>query len=364
MSSSILHRAYTIFPSLPAPSEAHTLNGQLISLRNGDALIDFYIDDVLGLCAGWTPQQVNNLYRHCVCLFEEYGLPRHPKKSLPLQETEVRQVSFTGWILDLKRQVVFPNTNKVLQLQRTIRSIDRESITVRELMTLTGKVIWYSLSQRPLLSCLDSIFRHHQSKHLDLPAHPSREEILELRRLSMLLPLAHINLRLPWSRLIISTDASGRAGAVVYASVQPHEARALYAAFLKAVPKGNRPPDPDSQAGKAYILQLQRLVEQARWTTAYAHKWRRQEHIGCLEASIPASSLHWAASKGLQDHNFIFLTDSSSTLGAFSKGRSSIGNLLARCREVAAITLAHNLSPRFCFIPTKINPADAPSRAA
>ena len=340
----------------------HTLDGQLRRLNQGDALIDSYIDDILGVFAEWQKQDISDLYKFTVSIFESAGLPRHPAKSLPLDAVETSLITFTGWIWDLDLSLVYPAPDKVSKLQRSIADIDRLSISVRTLLSLTGKTIWFSLVQRPLLALLDSIFRYSEESLLDKPAYPSEGDMSELQQLSRLLPLACIDLRASWSPIIIATDASTVAGAVVYCETSPSTARLLYDFFLRAVPKGNLPPDPATAEGSAYICALRRVITSATWTTAFVHKWKYEEHISGLEASIIALSMQWAASKGLTSTNVVWLTDSASSLGAFVKGRSSVRSILARCRKVAAICIAHNLFPRVCFVPTELNPADGPSR--
>ena len=362
ISSNLLRMSYTLLQAPKYATHLTSMKGQLITFSKGDSLMEAYIDDILGAFADWDPVDVSNFYNFTVSVFESHGLPRHPKKSLPLNQIETKKVTFTGWTWSLNEHRVYPEASKIAKLQQEIRDIDRSNISIRDLLSLTGKCVWFSLAQRPLLAIFDSIFNYHEEPILDKPAHPTDKDIAELNLLSNLLPLAVINLKTPWAPIIIATDASEHAGAVVYTTVSPEVAKDIYTAFLTAIPKGNMPPDPQSSAGLAYINKLKRAARNASWTTAFVHKWKRKEHISCLESSILASSLQWAASKGLSGKRTLWLTDSACSLGAFAKGRSSIRSLLARCRKAAAISIAHNLYPRFSFVPTGFNPADAPSR--
>ena len=132
--------------------------------------------------------------------------------------------------------------------------------------------------------------------------------------------------------------------------------------LLYACPKGNAPPDSESANGRAYYGLLQATISSLSWKGGFSHVWRGPEHINGLEISILASSLQWAASKALKKQNVLWLTDSSATFGALVKSRSSIKRMLVRCRKVASLATALDIHPRIAFVPSRINPADAPSR--
>ena len=265
--------------------------------------------------------------------------------------------------MGLTRGLVLPQPAKAASLSHSINKINPNQITVKQLLTLIGKAIWFSLARRPLLSTLDAIFRHHENVRMQALAMPNERELRELRTLATLLPLSQVSLKLPWSPIIIAVDASLLGGAVVYTTTTSQMAMHLYRMFLQAAPHGNTVPNVHSNEGSAYLKELQAMIKQSKWITAYTHRWRWKEHIASLEASILSSSIEWAISKNLTSQQFIILTDSSATLGCMTKGRSSIRGLLARCRKAASLVHAHNLYPRLAFTPTSCNPADGPSRS-
>ena len=359
---SLLTLSRTLYRPPPYAGVFARLDGQYHALQDGDAILDAYIDDSMAICLGWQPQHVSEFYNRTVQVFTNHGLPWHSEKSLPLDKIEDSTLEFTGWIWHLRHHIITPNPHRVTRLQLDIHNIDPMNVTVRELLSITGKLIWFSLALRPLLAILDKIFRHNETKVLDDRAFPTERELNELCRLSQLLPLAAFNLRTPWSSTIVATDASESGYAVVYTTVQPSLAQRLYTLFLRAVPHGNQPPPQNNSKSLDYLSLLTNTVQNNSWKTAFRHKWQRVEHISSLEASAIASSPQWLASRQLCNVNTLILTDSASSLGAYAKGRSSVRALLARCRKVAAITIAHCLVPRFCFVPTTVNPADGPSR--
>jgi hypothetical protein len=58
----------------------------------------------------------------------------------------------------------------------------------------------------------------------------------------------------------------------------------------------------------------------------------------------------------------LVVSDSSTVVGAVRKGRSSSFQLLLRLRSLAAMLLASGVQLRVEWCPSKLNPADEPSR--
>ena len=123
-------------------------------------------------------------------MFEEHGLPWHPTKSLPLDQFADDTLQFTGWVLHLRHHVVPPKPHKVALLRLAISPIDALSVTVREMLSLTGEYFWFSLTSRPLLSILDAVFRLNEETNLDYRAFPTKREIAELQRTADLLSIS------------------------------------------------------------------------------------------------------------------------------------------------------------------------------
>ena len=105
-----------------------------------------------------------------------------------------------------------------------------------------------------------------------------------------------------------------------------------------------------------------RFVE-GQWLWCWQHLWRRQEHINLQEGRAlvrAAERTCQSPSRLWQQH--LILTDSQVMLGVAQKGRSSVPQLNRFARRLAALSLGY----RQCFfyrrVPTKLNPADEPSR--
>ena len=124
VSSRLLIHTYTLFRTPSYARTLHKLDGQLRSVQAADALLDAYIDDILGVCADWSDSDIINLYRFTASTFEKHGLPCHPTKSLPLNEVRKNYVSFTGWIWHFRESLVFPDQDKIRDLEQDIAKKD------------------------------------------------------------------------------------------------------------------------------------------------------------------------------------------------------------------------------------------------
>ena len=361
VSSSLLQIGTALYAEPNQLPKVHRLNGDIHTIKDGDALIDSYIDDAIAICANWAPEDIAKLQLSLQTVFEEHGLPFHPEKSSPRGVIIKDKITFTGWTWSLTEKVVFPHPDKIYRVQQSVRELVHTNATTREVLAIVGKLIWFALAKRPLLSILQDTFALNDQL-LDHFAKMTPSMERELHTLASLLPLSFVDMGAEWTNMIIATDASETAGAVVYGTIDPTIARNLFATFLRASSNGNTAPTIHSEEGRAYIALLEHVTTTVQWITAFTHRWTRREHISGLEASILALSSQWAASRGLSHRNTVWLTESACVLGAFKKGRSSIPHMLTRCRKVAATTLAHGLIPRYCFVPSHLNPADEPSR--
>ena len=97
------------------------------------------------------------------------------------------------------------------------------------------------------------------------------------------------------------------------------------------------------------------------WEVDRAWAWRRRKHINVLE-SVAALQLYKDLTVRGGDLRFCLLTDSSVVLGSHRKGRSSARLLAPSLRRAAAVLCAGGLYPSLHFAPTRLNPADDPTR--
>ena len=99
------------------------------------------------------------------------------------------------------------------------------------------------------------------------------------------------------------------------------------------------------------------------WETRFYGRWRHEEHITVTEARAAIMTLeHATRDKRLWGTRILAFVDNEAVVGALNKGRSSRPDLLALCRRSLALQAATSCRPRWRYIITAVNPADAPSR--
>jgi hypothetical protein len=110
-------------------------------------------------------------------------------------------------------------------------------------------------------------------------------------------------------------------------------------------------------------LDVGRAIQSARWSTLISCSWGNESHINCLELEALQLGLRWFASRPSSiGVRLPLLVDSSTVYCIMRKGRSSATSLLSLFRRCSALTLAMSASLVPVWLPSHLNPADAPSR--
>ncbi|KAI0565156.1 hypothetical protein FGB62_21g03 [Gracilaria domingensis] len=322
-----------------------------VHILEGDLLILHIIDDINAIAAGWRSSDLILSYRECDRTFAQHGLRRKPSKSSPLDAVVTDCLPFIGWQWHLHENIIRPDPTKLLNYlsQAMIPSIYSQKTPVR-LRSLVGHLIWIALAIRPALSFLKTTFlvTHHTRTSTSALRLAARREVSAL---SAVLPLAHINPdRKLWTTLV-AFDASQAAAGVSFALITLSAAEFIYDLAAKG-----------HEISPLEMHKYHTIVKCSKWVPAFSHKWRRSQHIDALEEYTGVLALKWAATHGMSGKRLVLLSDSTATIEAFSKGRSSSANLALPARRFAAIALAHDLCPRLLYIPSRLNPADSPSR--
>ena len=97
------------------------------------------------------------------------------------------------------------------------------------------------------------------------------------------------------------------------------------------------------------------------WQDVDDWRWRRPSHINILEGKA-ILRLFSLIARGGGDVRLPFLCDSHVARSCFAKGRSASGSLRFLLKQAAAICLAFGIYPGGIFAPTRLNPADCPTR--
>ena len=97
------------------------------------------------------------------------------------------------------------------------------------------------------------------------------------------------------------------------------------------------------------------------WEHYDAWTWTGGSHINVLEAKATLKVFREIAKKG-GDVRFCYFGDSHVARSVIARGRSSSHALRPTLFKIAALCVAFGLYPAGRFVPTRLNPADAPSR--
>jgi hypothetical protein len=160
-----------------------------------------------------------------------------------------------------------------------------------------------------------------------------------------------------WSPVVVASDASELASGVVF-----HDADVSTVSNVATVVTTPGLPSPPV---------LQSFVETTKWKVAISHRWYDQEHINALEMRSALAAVRWSLTRpavlqpypsGSGHSKLLLLCDSSAAVGSINKGRSSAHRLLRPLRSMASLVLAAGVYVVVKWLPSALNPADAPSR--
>ena len=105
------------------------------------------------------------------------------------------------------------------------------------------------------------------------------------------------------------------------------------------------------------------LVEEANFELVYTAAWGKPEAIHMLEGRSTCQALrHASRTPALRGKRILLECDNMACVCAFNKGRCRNLPLLRLCRRNAATALAAGLYPRWRYIESKRNAADAETR--
>jgi hypothetical protein len=236
----------------------------------------------------------------------------------------------------------------------TLRLLDIGECTGHELSHIIGRWIWAMLLRRPAMAIFSAVYRFiecaRSSRYTLWPS--VRRELSVAARLA---PLLFTSIRSDWAPVIVASDASEFGAGVVFAD-QP----IIPAAVIASIP---------ATPGVLPHPTMTAVVADSRWKTAISHQWRDAEHINGLEVRAALTAVRWSMKRpdvlqpSCTNHRkLILLCDSSATVGAITKGRSSSHRLLRPLRMMSALLLASGIYLKVKWLPSLMNPADGPSR--
>jgi hypothetical protein len=293
-------------------------------------------------------------------------------------------IKVIGFDIDGVRATIRLNIDAQLSLMRhTLAVLQRGEVTGATLSHIIGRWTWVILLRRPALAVLQHAYRFIAvagTRRFTLWPSVRRE----LQMLLYLLPLLDATFDAPHFTRVVATDASELAAGVVTSPLTPALEQLLWPvcsnrriALLQTQLNTDTAreglhtdvslADPQLDEYRHAMLSFDSFytsVMDAPWRTIVSSAWRVPEHINALELRAALLAVHWVLSFPTSLGRRVFLlVDSTAAFFTLWKGRSSSPTLLLVLRKVSALLLAGGLSLLPGWIPSAVNPADAPSRS-
>jgi hypothetical protein len=349
----------------PAVPQDHAIHGIVID--------DFFLFSLDRKVAEAAVLRVLSAYRAAGFVVKE------SKVVMPTSAT----VKVIGFDIDGAHSTIqLPAQSQLSLVRDTLAVMRAPTVTGAALSHIVGRWTWVMMLRRCTLSVLQHVYRYCRvAQHRRFTLWRSVRRELEM--LLSLLPLLRARVDAPFFHRAVASDASELAAGVVSTALTPalsadlwplcsarhhavHQAKsnALRASAHSAVAHARAVGLLGlSVAEIARFDAFYSTVGASTWRTLVSAPWAGPEHINVLELRAALLAVHWAISypSALSSRVFLLL---DSTVAFFSlwKGRSSSPALLLILRKISALLLAGGLSLLPGWVPSAINPADAPSR--
>lgn len=292
-------------------------------------------------------------------------------------------VKVIGFDIDGAQATIrLPAMSELSLVRCTLAVLRAPTVTGSTLAHIVGRWTWVMMLRRSTLAVLQHVYRYCRvAQHR--PFTLWRSVRRELCMLLGLLPVLNAHLDAPYFHRAIASDASELAGGVVTTSLTPQLHRQLWPLCsdrhhavqqAKHNAQCSRPVSTDVRARALELLELPAaetahfdafyaVVGDVPWRTIVSTPWSGVEHINVLELRAALLAVHWALSypSALNSRVYLLL-DSTVAFFTLWKGRSSSPALLLVLRKISALLLSSGLSLLPGWVPSAVNPADAPSR--
>lgn len=285
-------------------------------------------------------------------------------------------VKVIGFDIDGARASIrLPVDSQLDLIRSTLVVLRAATVSGSTLAHIIGRWTWVLMLRRSALSVLQHAYRYCRvAQHRQFTLWSSVRR--ELHMLLSLLPLLEARLDALLFHRVAASDASELAAGVTTVTLSPDLREQLWPlcssrhhAVRQAL--ANASAMGSERVGRMDICasDVERFesfyssVDKAPWRTIVSAPWMGAEHINVLELRAALLAVHWVLSypSALSSRVFLLL---DSTVAFFSlwKGRSSSPPLLLVLRKISALLLAGDLSLLPGWVPSAVNPADAPSR--
>jgi hypothetical protein len=309
-----------------------------------------YIDDFI--CLGTDPDRVNERKDQVITEVRACGLEESGGKTVTAAPGQ-RTVDILG--CQLRDGMMFGPSHLAALLSDTRRLLAAKWVSGKSLESLVGRWTWAMLCNRVFFCIFEHTYRY--VRYFSLKKRPGKlwsTVRTELQNASALAPLLYVHLDAPFHPRVYATDASEGGGGMCDTSAPPTSE--LLSFLQSALPVVG-----DREAATA----VRDFAQQHQWRWITSHPWAHPDRINRLEFAEALTACRRALRRPEDfGKRITLLCDSTVVVGCLRKGRSSVHRLNTYCRRVAAHLLASNSRLYTVWIPTEVNPADAPSRAA
>ena len=297
--------------------------------------------------------------------YKQLGIPVSEKKAF----TKEGQFQAWGTAVDSNSGRVGTPLQKLKQLSNLILQVCRlPKVTQKLIQKCLGLVVHPCMHKRIVMCLLQEVYiwvnklKPGEAAKMPLSV---KEELLPL---ALLLPLCHSNIRHEVSCRIGATDASLTGGGRACTLTTPSVAQTL---FRYGVHKGEAvrldwesgalAPPTDMNPAPA---ELEDLMNAHVWNTTHKCKFGHKQHINLLEMKMVKAELVDRVHSSTDGTRHVVLVDSRVVAGAFGRGRSSSKQLNRIIRSMLGWVVAGRKDIILCWVQSKKNPSDHPSRGA
>lgn len=390
-----LHVLYSANAVREADSLIHQPCATSLSLDrvvHGVVIDDFFL-------VALDPHLAQRTFCRVLAAYAAAGFMVKPSKVVSPTTAAVKVIGFD--IGGADSLVQLPADSMQLLLRHTLAVLQRGTCTGLAMAHLIGRWTWCMLLRRPSLSLMQRVYRFIElagRRRFQLWPSVRRELWLMLG----IAPLLCARLDSPVHHRVVASDASQLAAGVVSAAVTPElhrymgemcssrmhavvqpllashveqdhtlavvsqprdKAAAVCPAGVKLSAGLAAPSMSAAEAVRRAYDRFYSLVRSVRWSPVLSTPWRVAEHINTLELRAVALALHWLLSyPSTLGRRIFLLVDSTVALFSLLKGRSSAPSLMFVLRKIGALLLASSISLLAGWVPSAVNPADAPSR--
>ena len=269
---------------------------------------------------------------------------------------------------------------KTRELLSKVNSGAMELVQVGLLQHVVGGWVWAMMVRREFLCVLDYVFKLTAGKDSNRRVYLSTRACDELQMAADLAPLMEARL-LPLADTLTALDACSTGYGVAYRREVAPEVMTEFSSLIER--HGNWSSFSTDADGCAAGLRLTGRPQpevahlaadclradwggECEWSIARMGLWSNPEalHINVGEATTARMAVRWMASQPAHslDRRVIFIGDNQASLGALSKGRSSVPALNRVCRSVCALVVSAGFVASWVWVRSSSNPSDYPSR--